>query len=165
MNTITATHPLPSLGLCPACEGEIRIRKNGRLYKHDQPLDSDAPIVCDSAGYWVTTCPGSGRQPAARLEPTFARWLYAQRNGDAYTDRVAGLASMKFNGCGRTPGRTPGDVDWTTPEQLHQREHDIQRQRTGSDVRQPYNGQRCDWVCRDIAAADAEYQRLVEAAA
>lgn len=165
MNTTTATHPLPSLGLCPVCGGEIRIRRNGLLYKHDRPLDSDLPLVYDSDGFWIPTCPGSAHQAARQMTPTFAQWLWAQRNGDKPTDRVAALADWKFRGCTRSPNRTPADVEWATAEDLHQHEHDRQFRRTGSDVRQPYNGRRCDWVCRDIADAQAEYQRLVAEAA
>lgn len=138
--------PLPNLGLCGACEGEIRIRGNGLLYAHD--------------------CDGDGSKPAARLEPTFARWLWMQsKRRDDYTNRLTLLAGRQFRGCTRSPKLTPVDVDWATAEELHDRLHETQLRLTGSDVRQPYNGKRCDWMCRDIAEAAGHYARLLLAAA
>ena len=163
--TTTTIHLLPRLGLCPACEGEIRVRNNGTLYRHDQPSDPDAPIVCDSRGFQITTCWGSARTPVRLLEATFARWLYAHRHRDPWTDPVGQLGDLHFNGCTRTRTRTPADVEWTTAEELHQRRHDIQRRHTGSDVLAPCSGQHCDWHCRQISDAAAEFEVLLAGAA
>ncbi|MFF7022975.1 hypothetical protein ACFY97_18480 [Streptomyces klenkii] len=141
---MTTHNPLPSLGLCPVCQREIRVRKAGTLYAHH--------------------CDGDGREPAACLEPTFARWLHAQAaRRDAHENRVTYLAQAAFHRCTRSPNRTPADVTWTTAEELHGRRHLIQLARTGSDVLVPYNGERCDWRCRDIAHASEVYDRLVAA--
>ncbi|MGK5730215.1 hypothetical protein [Streptomyces sp. URMC 124] len=139
---MTTHNPLPDLGLCPACEGEIRIRKSGALYAHG--------------------CCGDGRQPVARLEPTFARWLHAQApRRDYYENRITALAQRVFRCCPRIPNRTPAEVRWSTAEELHDHEHRVQLQWTGSDVRQPYDGQRCDWLCGDIQHAAEMYARLL----
>lgn len=158
-------YPLPNLGLCPVCEGEIRIRRDENLQVHKSPRGSDAPIVCDANGYAIMSCSGSNRPPAARLEPTFARWLWTHAaRRDYYDNRITRLAQSKFRGCTRSPNRTPLDLPWTTAEELHEHEHQIQRKWTGSDIRQPYNGQRCDWVCQDITLAAQVYEQLVAAA-
>lgn len=137
-------NPLPSLGLCPVCQREIRVRKAGALYAHH--------------------CDGDGREPAARLEPTFARWLHAQAaRRDYRKNRITHLAQAQFHGCTRSPNRTPADVTWTTAEELHGHRHLIQLARTGSDLLVPYSGQRCDWGCRDIAQAGEVYDRLIAA--
>lgn len=135
-------NPLPDLGLCPVCEGEIRIRKNGALYAHG--------------------CSGDGRRPVARLEPTFARWLHAQTpRRDYYENRITALAQRVFRRCTRSPNRTPADVRWSTAEEFHNHAHRIQLRRTGSDVRDPFSGERCDWLCGDIEHAGEVYARLL----
>lgn len=141
---MTSTHnALPSLGLCPVCQREIRLRKTGTLYAHH--------------------CDGDGREPAARLEPTFARWLHAQAaRRDYRKNRITHLAQAAFHGCTRSPKRTPADVTWTTAEELHGRRHLIQLARTGSDLR-GLNGERCDWRCRDIVHAGEVYAQLLAA--
>lgn len=142
---MTVHYPLPNLGLCPVCEGEIRIRKTGVLYSHG--------------------CIGDGREPAAVLEPTFARWLWTHAaRRDYRKNRITRLAQIEFRGCTYSPHRTPLDVPWTTAEELHNHWHQIQLERTGSDILQPYNGQRCNWICRDITRATEVYDRLVAAA-
>jgi hypothetical protein len=127
-------YPLPDLGLCPMCEGEIKIRKSGTLYVHG--------------------CDGDGRRPVARLRPTFARWLHSH-TGRRNENWVTVLAHYLFVGCTRSPRRTPVDVFWTTSDELHEHVHHI------TPVRQPYNGQRCDWLCRDIQRAAAIYADLL----
>lgn len=129
-------YPLPRLGLCPVCEGEIRIRKAGALYVHG--------------------CAGDGREPAAVLRPTFARWLHAQAgHGVDHDDRVSELAHRMFVGCGHR--YTPVDMLWATADELHEEIHRV------TPVRQSYNGQRCDWLCRDIEHAGRVYARLLAA--
>lgn len=132
---------LPALGLCEVCECEIRLRKSGTLYAHG--------------------CAGDGTYTGL-LEPTFARWLWVQsKRRDAYTNTLTGLGDGEFNGCTRSPRRTARDVDWNSAADLHDLQHERQLRRTGSEVRQPYDGQRCDWLCRDIALAGAVYDRLL----
>ncbi|MEV7466190.1 hypothetical protein AB0O20_06695 [Streptomyces kronopolitis] len=136
-------YPLPTLGLCPVCEGEIRVRKTGVLYSHD--------------------CPGGGREPVVRLEPTFARWLWTHAGRrDDRTNRITHLAQLHFRGCTQSPPRTPVDVDWVSAGDLHTYLHDVQDQRTGSRAMQPYSGQHCGWHCEDVQYAAEAYGRLVE---
>lgn len=159
----TTVNPLPNLGLCPTCDREIKIRRDGNLQAHGRPRGSDAPIVCDSNGYAITGCSGSSRQPAAQLEPTFARWLWTHAARRDWRDnRTAYLAGAMFRGCTRSPNRAPLDVPWTTADELHDHLHGRQAAHTGSEIRQPYNGGRCDWMCRDVETAAAQYAQLVE---
>lgn len=135
---------LPELGLCSHCEGEIRIRKNGALYAHG--------------------CTGNGRKPVSTLEPTFVRWLYAQsKRHDGRINPLTSLAQYVFVGCTRSHHRTVADVHWVTAEELHEEQHRRQKRWTGSDVRQPYNGQRCDWMCEDIETACEAHAALLAA--
>ncbi|MBC6458399.1 hypothetical protein [Actinomadura sp. HBU206391] len=62
------TTTTPTIGLCPCCESEIRLRINGTTQKHDRP---------DRPG---TPCPGAGEKAAAVLPLTFRRWLSAHKN-------------------------------------------------------------------------------------
>ncbi|MBT2508847.1 hypothetical protein J7I98_23760 [Streptomyces sp. ISL-98] len=135
-------YPLPKLGLCEPCGQEIRLRKTGALYAHG--------------------CAGDGEAPYTVLAPTFARWLHSHAaRRDDRTNRITNLAQMEFRGCTRSPHRTPADVAWKTAEELHARLHQVQLQRTGSEIRQPYDGQRCDRRCRDVERASAVYAELV----
>jgi hypothetical protein len=134
--------PLPRLGLCGECGDEIRIRSNGLLYVHG--------------------CVGDGRPPESTVKPTFAHWLHAQsKRRDDYTNRLTLLAGRHFRGCTLTRKLSPLDVEWATAEELHGRMHLVQLARTGSDLRNPQAGERCDWMCRDIAEADTVYQQLL----
>jgi len=136
--------PLPRLGRCPDCPDEIRLRATGRLYAH--------------------ACTGDGTVPLLVLRPTFARWLWTQsKRRDDATNRLTNLAAMQFRGCTRRPRLDARDMAWSTADELHGRLHHDQFTRTGSDLRQPYNGQRCDWVCRDVANAAAHYEQLLAA--
>lgn len=135
--------PLPRLGLCGPCGQEVRLRVNGLVYAH--PCYDDTPGL-----------------PTAVLQPTFARWLHAQsKRRDDYTNQLTLLAGRLFRGCTRARQLDPGDVEWTTAEELHGRMHLVQLARTGSDLRSPQAGERCDSMCRDIAEADAVYQQLI----
>jgi hypothetical protein len=138
--------PLPRLGRCADCGSEIRIRGNGRLYTHG--------------------CTGDGSLPLLALKPTFARWLWMQsKRRDDYTNLATLLAGRQFRGCTRSPKLTAADVDWSTAEELHDQMHATQLRLTGSDVRQPYNGERCDGMCRDLEKVAALYQQLIGDAA
>ncbi|MGW1998413.1 hypothetical protein [Embleya sp. NPDC001921] len=128
---------LPHLGLCRHCGHEIRIRADHLLHKH--------------------ACPrGDGSAPARILPPTFVRWLHAQaRRRDHRDNPLTALAEYVFRPCSLSPRLLPSELDWTTADEFHNQLHGRQ------EIRQPYNGQRCDWVCRHIATAAAEYERLV----
>jgi hypothetical protein len=135
--------PLPRLGLCGPCGQEVRLRNNGLLYAH--------PCYDDTQ-----------RMPTAVLRPTFARWLHAQsKRRDDYTNRLTLLAGRLFRGCTRARKLDPGDMEWATAEELHGHMHLVQLARTGSDLRSPQAGERCDSMCRDIVEADAVYQQLI----
>lgn len=136
--------PLPNLGRCADCNGEIRIRGNGRLYAHD--------------------CTGDGQPPLIVLRPTFARWLWTQsKRRDDYTNLATLVAGRHFRACTRSPKITAADVDWTTAEELHQKLHLAQLARTGSELMRP-NGERCGGVCRDLQKIAAIYERLIAVA-
>lgn len=135
--------PLPRLGLCGPCGQEVRLRVNGLLYAH--PCYDDTPGL-----------------PTAVLRPTFARWMHAQsKRRDDYTNRLTLLAGRLFRGCTLARRLDPGDMEWATAEELHGHMHLVQLARTGGDLRSPQAGERCDWMCRDIAEADAFYQQLL----
>ena len=122
--------PLPHLGRCPDCPDEIRIRGNGRLYAHG--------------------CSGDGILPLLVLQPTFARWLWTQsKRRDDYTNPLTCFAGRIFRPCACSPKRTAADVDWSTPEELHDWLHRRQRRLGGRDE--------CDWLCRDLDTAAAAY--------
>ncbi|WP_097982845.1 hypothetical protein [Streptomyces sp. f150] len=143
---MTNHYPLPNLGLCADCCDEIRLRKNGTLYAHG--------------------CINDGGHPIAHLEPTFARWLHSHAaRRDYHSNRITNLARGMFRRCTLSPNRTAIDVPWVTAAQLHDYGHRTQLRTTGSDIRQPYNGERCDWVCRDVQRADRIYQDLMSKAA
>lgn len=155
--------PLPNLGRCSGCDTEVRIRGNGLPYKHDRPHHPDAPIVVATDGYLVTGCPGGYRKPAELLEPTFARWLWMQsKRRDDYTNRLTLLAGRLFRTCTRSPNRTARDVEWATADELHGYLHLVQLARAGTELRNPPAGERCDWMCRDVAEAAAIYQQLID---
>jgi hypothetical protein len=129
-------HPLPRLGLCPVCEGEARIRRNGGLYAHG--------------------CVGDGREPVARLRPTFARWLHSHAGRrDDHENRITYLAQRVFVGC--SDRLTPVDVLWATADELHEHVHDA------TPNRRRYSGQRCDWLCEDIEHTADIYAVLLAA--
>lgn len=95
MNTIT-------IGLCGACEAEVRLRKDGTLGKHKMPASG--------AG-----CPKSGYAPEKVLPLTFRRWLSTQRcyvDSDDFLEALAGRHSkgMTTSICGRgcSPFGHPG---------------------------------------------------------
>ncbi|WP_405883582.1 hypothetical protein OG747_36385 [Streptomyces sp. NBC_01384] len=136
--------PLPRLGLCAVCEGEIRIRGNGLLYAHD--------------------CTDDGQLPLLVLKPTFARWLWMQsKRRDDYTNLATLVAGRYFRACTRSPKITSVEVDWATAEELHGRLHLTQLARTGSELMRP-NGERCGGVCRDLQKIAAIYERLIATA-
>lgn len=143
MTTITIT----TTGLCPVCEETVRIRRDGTLYKHQQPYDPDGPIVGTLTAdgvVWHTGCPGSGRRPAVQLPMTFARWLRGHvARRDARDNPVTYLAQRMFHGCSRSPVRGPADVDWSTAEELHGVLH---RAGAGRD-------RSCDWLCGYVEQA------------
>lgn len=156
-------NPLPRIGNCPVCGAETRLRLNGRLFAHPQPLEAPV-LVCTDDGH-IADCPGSGRRTGL-LEPTFARWLWAQsKRRDRHDNPITRLAQRTFQPCTRSPKHTPADVTWTTAAELHDELHRRQKDRTGSEIRQPYNGQRCDWACRDVERAAEAFGRLIEGAA
>ncbi|MER7815615.1 hypothetical protein [Streptomyces sp. NPDC096153] len=157
-----ATYPLPRLAACPLCAAEIRVRRGNRLFAHDKPHDPLAPIICDEQGYAITRCPAGGREVTELLEPTFARWLHSHSaRRDVYTNVVAQLAKSMFRGCGRSPWLTAADVPWSSADELHDHLHALQLERTGSDIRQEFDGQRCDWRCRQVERAAAHYEQLL----
>ncbi|MFB6809445.1 hypothetical protein [Streptomyces sp. NPDC056387] len=144
------TNPLPRLGYCSGCSEEIRLRTDGTLYQHPR---------------YNVRCPGS-RRPAALLEPTFVRWLYANAaRRDGYSNRITGLAQLTFRGCTRSPNRAPADMPWTTAEGLHEDHHERLVRLSGSQDRRRTGGEHCDWVCRDVEQAGRVYAELVAAAA
>jgi hypothetical protein len=98
------------------------------------------------ATFYSDGCPGSNQPPAIRLDMTFARWLHAHAARRDYRDNpVAFLAQWMFRPCSRTR-KTPADVTWSSPEELHLQFHDADGE--------------CVWQCRYVeqaAAAFAEY--------
>lgn len=142
---MTNCYPLPNLGLCADCCEEVRLRKNGTLYAHG--------------------CTGDGDRPIAHLEPTFARWLHSHAaRRDYRTNRITNLAHGMFRPCTFSPNKTAIDVPWVTADELHDHGHQTQLRITGSEIRQPDDGQRCDWVCRDVLRAGRIYQQLMSEA-
>ena len=143
--TVPIPVPLPHLGRCPDCPEEVRLRGNGRLYVHG--------------------CTGDGMVPLLVLRPTFARWLWAQsRRRDDYTNLLTLFAGRIYRGCTRAPKRHAGDMPWSSAAELHDHLHHEQYRRTGSDVRQTYDGQRCDSMCRHLETAARHYEQLLAAA-
>lgn len=133
MNTI----PPPVLGLCPWCEGEARIRKNGALFQHRDP---------DRA-----TCLGSGRRPVAALTLTFRRWLDKAQDQFFPSDVTPGATHKPFYLLGWRAGLV--GAHWTTADELHAAIH-----------RQfPHVG--IDYLCREIQRAEDVYAELVGGAA
>ncbi|MGE7439809.1 hypothetical protein [Kitasatospora sp. NPDC001175] len=97
-----------------------------------------------------TDCAGSGQQPVVRLEMTFARWLHAHhRRRDAPENPITYLAQRVFPPCTGTPARTPADVSWATPEELHLvlrgESHD------------------CDWLCSYVEQTAEEFEKYTAA--
>lgn len=127
--------PLPRLGLCGDCPDEIRIRGNGLLYAHG--------------------CTGDGTLPLIALKPTFARWLWAQsRRRDDYTNLATLFAGRIYRPCTCSPKIFARDLDWTTPEQLHERLH----------LEQPGLNSCCSGTCRDLEKVADLYRQLANAA-
>jgi hypothetical protein len=142
---------VPNQGLCSVCEATVRIRKDGRTYAHPQPYDPDASIVCsiiDGRVVVHSDCPGGNQPPAVLLEMTFARWLHAHAGRrDFRENQVTFLAQHMFRPCTRTR-KTPADVTWARPEELHLEFHDA--------------GGTCGWQCRYIEQAAAAYASFVD---
>ncbi|MBD0743521.1 hypothetical protein [Streptomyces sp. CBMA152] len=137
--------PLPRLGRCADCPGEIRIRNNGRLYAHH--------------------CTGDGTVPLLALRPTFARWLWTQsKRRDDYTNLLTLFAGGIFRPCTCTPPLTARDVTWQTAAQLHDGLHHQQLARAGTEVRNPSTGERCDSRCGELQIAARAYEELLAAA-
>lgn len=159
--------PLPRLAWCANCKAEIRVRGNGRMYKHEPSFDSDAVYThyVNDHGQPAFACPISGSEVVGLLEPTFARWLWMQsKRRDDYTNRLTQFAAFQFRGCTRAPKRTARDMSWATPEELHDELHQQQMKRTGSEMLVPAHdgvpGARCDWMCRDLETAAGIYRQL-----
>jgi hypothetical protein len=153
---------MTATGLCRVCEETVRVRKDGCVRQHPR---SDGVLVATltDAG-WVqhVHCAGSGRPPSVVLELTFPRWLHRQRGRRDWRESTAAqLARHVFGEPGGCGDRGPGEVDWETAEGLHAELHQEQLRATGSELRQPYNGQRCDWVCRFAEEAGREYAAAV----
>lgn len=138
----------PDEGLCSVCEETVRLRRDGRIFKHPKPYDPDASItgtITANGIEWHTQCGGSGQQPAARLEMTFARWLHAHvKRRDARDNPVTFLAQWIYRPCTCSPGRTPADVSWRTVEELHDLRHG--------------DKPACDWLCRSIRQAGERHE-------
>lgn len=116
----------PDEGLCSVCEETVRLRRDGRPHKHQQPYDPDAPIVFTVVDGQVVTeptdCPGARQQAAVRLEMTFARWLRAHHaRRDGRDNPVTFLAQRVFQACTRVPAQSVADLDWSSVEELRLR--------------------------------------------
>ncbi|MGE7437993.1 hypothetical protein [Kitasatospora sp. NPDC001175] len=146
---------IPDEGLCAMCEETIQLRRDGTCYVHPRPYVPDAPIVFtlnDARAVANTNCPASRQHPAVRLEMTFARWLHAHhRRRDACTNPLTYLAQRVFQPCAGTPARTPADVTWASPEELHL----VLRGKSHN----------CDWLCGYMEQAAKEFEKCTAAAA
>lgn len=124
---------LPALGLCPTCRRPVRLRVDGVTRHHRAPNGR----ICV-------------QRRVDSVPVTFARWLYTQRTRrDASTNPITLLAEVEFGGPRHCGDRGPGDVTWTTADELHTVLHN----RHGA-------GRSCDWLCDHVATAGAEYDRL-----
>ncbi|MFC8447632.1 hypothetical protein [Kitasatospora sp. NPDC057223] len=133
---------IPDQGICAVCEVTVRLRRDGRTFRHSRPYDPDGPI------YATDTCPGAEQHPAVRLEMMFARWLHAHHTRrDARENPVTYLAQYVFRACSRTPAKGPAEVTWSTAEELR-----LLYLRPGVN----------DWLARYIVQAAAEYDRYDE---
>lgn len=135
---------IPDEGICSVCEETVRLRRDGRTWRHDRPYDPHGPIGL------YNQCLGAGQHPAVRLEMSFARWLRAHHTRrDGRTNAVTFLAQWVFQACSRTPAKTVAEVDWASPEELRLR----LMARPGE----------CDWIAEYIDQAERAYETYTDA--